>query len=68
MRNAAVSVCFLSLFLGFGDPGTLRPKPVKAFSPRVSSLPPPPQATFPPARESNQRWRGGHRNADVRDD
>lgn len=48
MRNAAVSVCLLSLVLGFGDPGTLRPKPVKAFSPRVSSLPPPPQAMFVP--------------------
>ena len=47
MRSAAASVCFLSLFLGFGDPGTLRPKPVKAFSPRVSSLPPPPQVGFP---------------------
>ena len=47
MRSVAASVCFLSLFLGFGDPGTLRPKPVKAFSPRGSSLPPPPQVGFP---------------------
>jgi hypothetical protein len=47
MRNAAASVCFLSLFLGFGDPGTLRPKAVRAFASGGSSLSPPPQVGFP---------------------